>query len=224
VSIAKAGITTTLNARTSVLAAANPLYGRYNKTLSPQANINLPPALLSRFDVTFLLLDEPNVTGDEKLAQHVTYVHANGVHPNIGVETFDAKFIRAYVANAKTFSPVFPKSLHDYIVTKYAEKRNEQKEETREGYAYVTPRTLLGIIRLSQSLAKLRFDNEVNQQDVDEALRLMDSSRSTINEDDRSTRTRTDTASKIYALIRDECRRATGWSVNYSNIERRILN
>jgi len=81
VSIAKAGITTTLNARTSILAAANPLYGRYNKKMSPQANINLPAALLSRFDVVFLLLDEANAVGDELLARHVTFVHQNGVHP-----------------------------------------------------------------------------------------------------------------------------------------------
>jgi len=75
VSIAKAGITTSLNARTSVLAAANPQYGRYNFNLKPHENINLPPALLSRFDLLFLLLDKHDYDEDMKLAFHVTSVH-----------------------------------------------------------------------------------------------------------------------------------------------------
>ena len=77
VSIAKAGITTSLNARTSILAAANPLYGRYNPSLTPHENINLPAALLSRFDLIFLLLDRQNEELDEHLATHVTSVHRN---------------------------------------------------------------------------------------------------------------------------------------------------
>ena len=64
VSIAKAGITTTLNARTSILAAANPLYGRYNRNLSISKNLNLPPALMSRFDLIFVLLDESDKQKD----------------------------------------------------------------------------------------------------------------------------------------------------------------
>ena len=67
VSIAKAGITTTLNARTSILAAANPIYGRYNKKMTPHQNINLPAALLSRFDLVFILLDKPERVADELL-------------------------------------------------------------------------------------------------------------------------------------------------------------
>ena len=78
VSIAKAGINTTLNARTSVLAAANPLYGRYNLSLTPSQNINLPNALLSRFDLLFLLIDSAKLEQDEALARHVTYVHRYG--------------------------------------------------------------------------------------------------------------------------------------------------
>merc|ERR1719277_1558076 len=76
VSIAKAGITTTLNCRTTVLAAANPLYGRYNPYKSPVENIDLPPALLSRFDLLFLLLDTVDVEKDKNLAKHVARVHS----------------------------------------------------------------------------------------------------------------------------------------------------
>lgn len=77
VSIAKAGITTTLNTRTTVLAAANPLYGRYNPYKSPVENIDLPAALLSRFDLLFLLLDTVDNDKDRMLAIHVCKVHSN---------------------------------------------------------------------------------------------------------------------------------------------------
>lgn len=86
ISISKAGITTTLNARTSILAAANPLYGRYNPKISPVDNINLPAALLSRFDLLFLILDTPSRDDDERLAQHVTYVHvSSSSHFNVSI-------------------------------------------------------------------------------------------------------------------------------------------
>merc|ERR1719229_2047186 len=77
VSIAKAGITTTLNARTTVMAAANPVEGRYNPYKSPVDNIDLPASLLSRFDLLFLLLDTVDVDKDKNLALHVCKVHAN---------------------------------------------------------------------------------------------------------------------------------------------------
>ena len=82
-SIAKAGITTTLNARTSILAAANPLFGRYNKKETVQKNINLPAALLSRFDLIFILLDECKEQFDLELARHIGGVHmTRGVMPD----------------------------------------------------------------------------------------------------------------------------------------------
>ena len=83
--------------------------------------------------------------------------------------------MRAYIAYAQQFDPVIPADLHNYIVAKYVEKRKIQREGVDEqSYMYVTPRTLLAIIRLSQAMAKLCFRAEVKQSDVDEALKLMD--------------------------------------------------
>ena len=94
VSISKAGITTTLNARTSILAAANPAYGKYNPKKTPLENINLPAALLSRFDLLFLLLDKPNLNEDLRLAQHVTHVHMTGAHPPLQFDPVDLDVLR----------------------------------------------------------------------------------------------------------------------------------
>merc|ERR1712151_1381884 len=77
VSIAKAGINTTLNTRTTIIAAANPQFGRYDPYRSPVENIDLPPALLSRFDLLFLLLDTVNNEKDKELALHVCKVHSS---------------------------------------------------------------------------------------------------------------------------------------------------
>jgi DNA replication licensing factor MCM7 len=94
ISISKAGISTTLNARTSILAAANPLYGRYNPKISPVENINLPAALLSRFDLLFLILDKPSRDDDERLAQHVTHVHMYNKHPTLEYEPVSPVLMR----------------------------------------------------------------------------------------------------------------------------------
>jgi len=108
VSIAKAGITTTLNARTAILAAANPKYGRYNRLADRDAhtalqkNINLPAALLSRFDLMFLLLDETDRDNDLGLAEHITYVHQHEKHPPLGFKPFDPIFIRQFISVVRT--------------------------------------------------------------------------------------------------------------------------
>ena len=106
ISIAKAGITTTLNARSSILAAANPLYGRYNKTISPHKNINLPAALLSRFDLIFILLDTAEEAKDLELAKHIGQVHKFSRAPMSEREIFTPELIRAYIAMAKQYNPV----------------------------------------------------------------------------------------------------------------------
>ena len=223
ISISKAGITTTLNARTSILAAANPLYGRYNPRISPVENINLPAALLSRFDVLFLILDTPSRDADEELAHHVCHVHmhnshptaqatssqsqANGANPNTpdtGV-TFCPNEVRQYIAQARTFRPVVPKSVSEYMVGAYVRLRQVQKREenSKRQFTHISPRTLLGVLRLSQALARLRFASEVVNEDVDEALRLIEVSKSSLYNDARNARGADQTvSSRIYDLIR----------------------
>ncbi|KAJ5881987.1 DNA replication licensing factor MCM7 [Penicillium soppii] len=205
ISISKAGISTTLNARTSILAAANPLYGRYNPRVSPVENINLPAALLSRFDVMFLLLDTPSREGDEELANHVTYVHMHNKHPEneeAGV-MFTPHEVRQYIAKARTYRPTVPSSVSDYMVGAYVAMRKRQKidESKQRQFSHVTPRTLLGIVRLSQALARLRFSHEVVREDVDEALRLIEVSKASLYNDGEHGADNTP-SSKIYNLIR----------------------
>ncbi|CAD7925553.1 unnamed protein product [Amoebophrya sp. A120] len=195
VSIAKAGITTTLNARTSVLAAANPQFGRYDLSKSPVENMNLPAALLSRFDLKFLLLDHVSKEGDIKLAKHVLETHRHGTAEGgkkkgdggpagVGLTEdgkFDVKFLRAYIKHAKKFEPLVPRSLEEKIVLRYVEMRKAERDESADQRKdYVTPRQLLGMIRLSQALARLKFSNVVDERDWEEAIRLTDESKRSV--------------------------------------------
>ncbi|KAL9085510.1 MAG: hypothetical protein Q9165_007555 [Trypethelium subeluteriae] len=204
ISISKAGITTTLNARTSILAAANPLYGRYNPRISPVDNINLPAALLSRFDVLFLILDTPSRDADEELARHVTHVHIHSKHPEdaSGV-VFSPHEVRQWVARARSYRPVVPKGVSDYCVGAYVRMRQQQKRDEggKKQFTHTSPRTLLGILRLSQALARLRFAEEVITEDVDEALRLVEVSKASLYESGRERGDQT-SSSKIYNLVR----------------------
>ena len=208
ISISKAGITTTLNARTSILAAANPLYGRYNPKKSPRENINLPPALLSRFDLLFLILDQADIDQDTRLASHVCEVHRSGYSPTSSVmeeEGISSDVLRAYIGLAKTYSPMIPNSLIEYIVGAYVGLRLNDLQH--KDSTYTTPRTLLAILRLSQALARLRLSSIVTQADLDEAMRLMEVSRSSVDiHMDRSHRNggiAENPLGKILALIRD---------------------
>ena len=204
ISISKAGISTTLNARTSILAAANPLYGRYNPRISPVENINLPAALLSRFDVLFLILDAPTRDNDALLAQHVTYVHMNNKHPESEALVFAPHEVRQYIAKARTYRPVVPTAVSEYMVKAYVKMREQQgrDEKNKKQFTHTSPRTLLGILRLAQALARLRFSEEVVQQDVDEALRLIEASKESLHADQGGYNRDMSPSSRIYNLVR----------------------
>lgn len=216
ISISKAGITTTLNARTSILAAANPIYGRYNTKISPNENINLPAALLSRFDILFLILDKPDLDNDIKLAEHVAYVHMFNKHPSIGYQTVDEQTIRQFISIARQHNPIVTKEAYDYVVSTYIKLRQESKknENSNRFFSHTTPRTLLGILRMSQALARIRFSDKVDSGDVNEALRLVNAAKNSLYDDD--TEIEETSQEKLFTIIKEFI--ASEMQANHSKI------
>ncbi|CAG8687711.1 15561_t:CDS:2 [Acaulospora morrowiae] len=224
ISISKAGITTTLNARTSILAAANPLHGRYNPKMSPTHNINLPAALMSRFDILFLILDTHNNDLDEAMASHVAYVHQHGKHPDIGIDVLDASTIRHYIAEARTKRPVIPQELKEYIVGSYVDLRREQKndESRKKEHSHVSPRTILAVIRLATALARIRLADSVIREDIDEALRLLEISKDSMRDKSNFTKGDKTPMSAIYEMINEIRSRTEADFLDYDQIVKEV--
>ncbi|KAJ3271982.1 Mcm2-7 hexameric complex component [Terramyces sp. JEL0728] len=223
ISISKAGITTTLNARTCILAAANPRYGRYNPRMKPTDNINLPAALLSRFDLLFLLLDKPSIESDLKLAQHVTFVHRCLKHPvNEDISVLEPNLIKHYISVARTFQPTLLPATADHVINSYVNLR-KRADETQD-FQYTCARTLLSIIRLASALTRLRFSNEITELDVDEALRLLQVSKASLN---HKPIFKKDATSAIFECIKEMCTRSNGQlqpTINLGDVRERILS
>ena len=173
ISLAKAGITTSLNARVSILAAANPVYGRYERSRSPHDNIGMPYSLLSRFDLVYVLLDKNTEEEDLAISRHITMLHKQDTGRVDAKNALSPEFLQAYILHAKTVRPQLPEDLHEYMVQRYVELRKSNKEKGRFGQ-YVTPRTLLAIIRFAIASAKLRLDEFVTKQDIELVLELME--------------------------------------------------
>lgn len=201
ISIAKAGILTSLNARVSILAAANPQYGRYNARKTLSQNINLPAALLSRFDLLWLILDKADEENDGKIAKHITYVHQHSKHPPQQHTPLDMKLMRRYIALCRKQTPVIPPGLTDYIVGAYCEMRKEARNKA--DMTFTSARTLLAILRLSTALARLRIVDQVDKEDVNEAMRLMEMSKDTLETSDNDKGRPQSVTDKIYSVIRE---------------------
>ncbi|MHA1733269.1 MAG: ATP-binding protein, partial [Promethearchaeota archaeon] len=199
VSIAKAGIVATLNCRTSVLAAANPHLGRYNINKTVAENIRLPPSILSRFDLIFIVRDKPDTTKDDALADFILDLHMtdDGLPSQEeegegdSVDEGDAggsgniipvDLLKKYIRYAK-------KHCRPRITPAAAQKIKEFYLELRSlGQAEGSPvaivaRTLEGIIRLSEAYAKMALRDQVLASDVEEILKLMKKSMKDLNYD-----------------------------------------
>ncbi|XP_029437745.1 DNA replication licensing factor MCM7 isoform X1 [Rhinatrema bivittatum] len=222
ISIAKAGIMTTLNARCSILAAANPAYGRYNPKKTVEQNIQLPAALLSRFDLLWLIQDRPDRDNDLRLAQHITYVHQHSRQPPSQFQALDMKLMRRYITMCKRKQPAIPESLADYLTAAYVEMRKEAR--TSKDTTYTSARTLLSILRLSTALARLRLVDTVEKEDVNEAMRLMEMSKdSLLGDKGQMTRTQRP-ADVIFATIREMVPEKGARSVKFAEAEQRCVS
>jgi len=168
-SIAKAGIICQLNARTSILAAANPIGSEYNPHKTISENIDLPPTLVSRFDLIFLVLDPANELYDKRLAKHLVALYFKDKDATDD-EVLSMGILRDYIAYAKNkFKPVLTDEAGHKLVDYYITMR---KIGAGRGQITAYPRQLESLIRLAEAHAKMRFSNLVELVDVEEAYRL----------------------------------------------------
>lgn len=223
VSIAKAGINTTLNARTAILAAANPVYGRWKKGLKVEHNLNLETSLLSRFDLLFVMIDTPDMNNDEMLARHVTHVHRFNAHPELeNGEPFSAQFMRAYISKAKALDPLIPEHLAEHVIGSYVTMRENSNEDQQSRKSFVSPRSLLSVMRLAQAVARVHLRDEVTKEDIEEAQRLLFVSKAAVEDDGEDSRKRVDPTTEIYHLITDFARREKTTVIKTHDIKERV--
>jgi len=188
ISIAKAGIVATLNARTSILAAANPKLGRYNDKRSIAENINLPPTILSRFDLIFVMKDVPNRDADKQKAEYILGLHAGDIRAEPPIP---ASLMKKFILYAREH--VFPK-LTDKAIKKiqdfYLQMRVMSAKETEEGFEpspiAITTRQLEALVRLAEAHARMLLKDEIDEEDADFAIRLVKYSLEQVGKDPES--------------------------------------
>lgn len=171
VSVAKAGIICSLNARTAILATANPKESSYDPRKSVVDNINMPANLMSRFDFIWLMLDKRNRDMDRRLAEHLVSMYSESGARKQEKAQVDPDLFRRYVAFAKRWvHPSMDDAAAASLVKQYAELRNQGGSSE---VVTATPRILESLIRISESLAKMELREVVTLADVDEAVRLL---------------------------------------------------
>ena len=168
-SIAKGGIVATLNARTSILAAANPMFGKYDPFKNLTENVNLPIPLLTRFDLIFVVRDIPHKEKDRQIAQHILNQH--GTSGTDTTSLIDVDILTKYLAYAKQNDPVLTKQAENKIMEFYLKMRSVEGED-KEKMITITPRQLEGLIRLSTARARILLKNQVEEDDADRAIYL----------------------------------------------------
>ena len=173
VSIAKGGIVATLNARTAILAAANPSLGRYDPYKTVTDNINLPITILSRFDLIFVIKDVPEKELDEKMSTHILQIHMSGTAP---VETpIPSDLFRKYISYAKNIKPVLSKGALERLKAFYLEMR-AVTERIEGSPIAITARQLESLVRLAEARARIGLRNKITVEDAETAIVIMNKS------------------------------------------------
>jgi replicative DNA helicase Mcm len=172
VSISKANIQATLLARTTVLAAANPKFGRFDPYDIIAKQIDLAPALINRFDLIFPIKDLPDTVKDEKLASHILNLHQT---PDLEEPEIPTDLLRKYVAYAKQkVKPALSDSALEEIKNFFVEIRNKEVGEEGATRAIpISPRQLEALVRLAEACAKIRLSNKVTKKDAKKAIELL---------------------------------------------------
>ncbi|PFH51325.1 hypothetical protein AMATHDRAFT_3174 [Amanita thiersii Skay4041] len=182
ISIAKAGIHATLNARTSILAAANPIGGRYDRKKSLRANLQMSAPIMSRFDLFFVVLDECDEKTDTNLAKHIVNVHRyqnEAIQPEFSTET-----LQRYIRYARTFNPKLTPEAADVLVEKYRILRQDDATGAGRNSYRITVRQLESLIRLSEAIARANCTSEITPAYVREAFSLLRQSIIHVEQDD----------------------------------------
>ncbi|KAM6496102.1 MCM domain containing protein [Amanita muscaria] len=182
ISIAKAGIHATLNARTSILAAANPIGGRYDRKRTLRANLAMSAPIMSRFDLFFIVLDECDEKTDMNIAKHIVNVHRfqdEAIQPEFSTET-----LQRYIRYARTFNPKLIPEAADLLVQKYRTLRQDDATGAGRNSYRITVRQLESMIRLSEAIARANCTNEITPAFVREAYSLLRQSIIHVEQDD----------------------------------------
>lgn len=174
ISITKAGVKATLNARTSILAAANPVGGRYDRSKSLKQNVNLSAPIMSRFDLFFILVDECNEVTDYAIARRIVDLHSRIEESIDRIYSLDE--VRRYLLFARQFKPKISKESEEFIVEQYKRLRQRDGSGVTKSAWRITVRQLESMIRLSEAMARMHCSDEVQPKHVKEAFRLLNKS------------------------------------------------
>ncbi|POV99151.1 hypothetical protein PSTT_13955 [Puccinia striiformis] len=231
ISIAKAGITTILNSRTSVLAAANPVFGRYDDMKSPGENIDFQTTILSRFDMIFIVKDEHDELRDRTIARHVMDLHMNRAVEAQQTGEIDLQKMKRFITYARSrcsprLSTEAAEELSSHFVSLRKQVQQVERDNNERSSIPITIRQLEAIIRISESIAKLSLSRRVEIYHVEESIRLFKySTMDAVQAGNIEGITKGELQEEISKVENDIRRRLPiGWSTSYNSLLNEFVN